>query len=116
MENTDSTLAEGSLVTAIWRLELARARHVLRAYLRTRHARLTWAACKGKAPRMQHQQLASGTAAAKAKSSLPCPEPVIFMCGADGAQNLQRRVCICAHCQQAALSSCCAGCRNWRSM
>lgn len=34
--NTDSTHAEGSLVRAIWRLELARARHVLRAYLRTR--------------------------------------------------------------------------------
>ena len=38
VENTDATSAEGSLVTAIWRLELARARHVLRAYLRTRHA------------------------------------------------------------------------------
>ncbi|EIE19067.1 GINS complex, Sld5 component [Coccomyxa subellipsoidea C-169] len=34
--NTDSTHAEGSLVRAIWRLELARARHLLRAYLRTR--------------------------------------------------------------------------------
>ena len=39
MENTDSSKAEGALVTAIWRLELARARHVLRAYLRTRCAR-----------------------------------------------------------------------------
>ncbi len=36
MANTDSTHAEGSLVRAIWRLELARARHLLRAYLRTR--------------------------------------------------------------------------------
>ncbi|CAL5224587.1 g7294 [Coccomyxa viridis] len=34
--NTDSTNAEGSLARAIWRLELARAKHVMRAYLRTR--------------------------------------------------------------------------------
>ncbi|CAL8464662.1 g4197 [Coccomyxa elongata] len=34
--NTDSSDAEGSLVRAIWRLELARAKHLLRAYLRTR--------------------------------------------------------------------------------
>lgn len=38
VEATDSTSAEGSLVTAVWRLELTRARHVLRAYLRTRRA------------------------------------------------------------------------------
>ena len=36
MANTDSSDAEGSLVRAIWRLELARAKHLLRAYLRTR--------------------------------------------------------------------------------
>ena len=36
MANTDSTNAEGSLARAIWRLELARAKHVMRAYLRTR--------------------------------------------------------------------------------
>lgn len=38
--NTDSTHAEGSLVRAIWRLELARAKHLLRAYLRTRLIKL----------------------------------------------------------------------------
>lgn len=38
--NTDSTNAEGSLARAIWRLELARAKHVLRAYLRTRLLKL----------------------------------------------------------------------------
>jgi hypothetical protein len=38
--NTDSTNTEGSLVRAIWRLELARAKHVLRAYLRTRLQKL----------------------------------------------------------------------------
>lgn len=40
MGNTDSTHAEGSLVRAIWRLELARARHLVRAYLRTRLQKL----------------------------------------------------------------------------
>ena len=40
MANTDSTNTEGSLVRAIWRLELARAKHVLRAYLRTRLQKL----------------------------------------------------------------------------
>lgn len=40
MANTDSTNAEGSLARAIWRLELARAKHVLRAYLRTRLLKL----------------------------------------------------------------------------
>jgi hypothetical protein len=39
VENADTSKAEGALVTAIWRLELARARHVLRAYLRTRYIR-----------------------------------------------------------------------------
>lgn len=38
--NTDSTNAEGSLARAIWRLELARAKHVMRAYLRTRLLKL----------------------------------------------------------------------------
>ena len=38
--NTDSTNAEGSLARAVWRLELARAKHVMRAYLRTRLLKL----------------------------------------------------------------------------
>ena len=38
--NADSTNTEGSLARAIWRLELARAKHVLRAYLRTRLLKL----------------------------------------------------------------------------
>ena len=40
MANADSTNTEGSLARAIWRLELARAKHVLRAYLRTRLLKL----------------------------------------------------------------------------
>ena len=40
MANTDSTNAEGSLARAVWRLELARAKHVMRAYLRTRLLKL----------------------------------------------------------------------------